>query len=268
MEPTSLPQELWDEIFSYIYDRKDLHSCSLTCQSWCATAKPQLHYNLRISAYSDKKYSNKKYSNKKYSNKKYSNKSKEFQEAYKLDLLPFVKRLNILSDNFTPEGFGVTNFSYFSAFKNLRELGIVGLKVSSFIPDIHRYFGPFAGALQSLALEIPEGSCRQLLYFIGHFKNLQDLRLSEFCPTKDDETTANLNPPYKPPLRGRLSLYKLSGDELVEEMIGLYKKLYFRCVDLFWVQSAAQILDACAETLEILQLSEEVLCQDSERSFG
>ena len=63
-----------------------------------------------------------------------------------------------------------------SALTNLQELGIDDLQAFDFMPNIQQCFGHFAPTLRFLALKSPGGSCRQILYFIGLFSSLQDLK--------------------------------------------------------------------------------------------
>jgi hypothetical protein len=100
---------------------------------------------------------------------------------------------------------------YFSALTNVQELGIDDLQVSTFMPDIRRFFGHLSPNLRFLALVNPTGSCREILYFIGLFPNLQDLRLhysyqkekEEPKESEDDTTPLLLS---VPPLQGRFTL--------------------------------------------------------------
>jgi hypothetical protein len=266
-----LAQELVEMIFSYVHDTRTLRSCSLTCRMWYHAAKPHLHYSLKaIIPKPHFRYSLKAITTK--SHFRYSLKTiitpkihlpntdpdwpNPLLEAHELRLLPFIKRFSIvygLNGGFTHGNFGYgQSLCYFSALENLQELRMDGLQLSSFMPDIKKYFGHFP-TLQSLALEKPEASCRQLLYFIGLFPYLQDLKLSCFDPIKEDKTTDTLAlvPPSKPPLGGWLRIACL-GKEFVDEMIALYGKLPFRRVDIadssFWC--AHRVFEGCVETLE------------------
>ena len=250
--PVTLPQEVVYEITSYIFDIKTLCSCSLTCYLWYLATVPRLHYSLTTSI--EDFFERTEWPT-------------PLQESYNLELLPFVKRFSIITTDFTPEQFGGCNLDYFSALDSLQELRIDCLQLSSFIPNIQQYFGHFSQTLLSLTLSEPKASYRQILYFTGHFKNLQDFKLSNFRPAKEDETTASLtlDPPFTPPLRGWLTLH-LVGEGLVDEMITLYGRLHFRRVELLRVKNARQVLEACAETLETLKLHEG--CIVGEYFFG
>ena len=128
------------------------------------------------------------------------------------------------------------------------------LHVSVFMSDIRRCFGHFSPTLRFLALKEPKGSCYQILYFIGLFPNLQDLKLNYHLPTIEQESTAGaiLIPLSIPPLRGRLMLTCFAREKLVKDMIAIFGGLRFRHMDLFRVKCVQLLLDACAETLETL----------------
>ena len=145
---------------------------------------------------------------------------------------------------------------YFSALTNLQELGIDYLQVSGFMPDIQRFFGHLSPTLRFLALKDPRGSSRQILYFIGLFPNLQDLKLCYGRPTEEQEGTedAELVPLSTPPLRGRLTLTCFTRKKLVEDMIIVFGGLRFCYMDLFRVKCTRLLLGACGETLETLRL--------------
>ena len=183
-----LPQELVEVIIAYfIYDTCSLLACSMTCYSWYIAAVPHLHHTLTTD---DNLYLN-------------DGKHpwpKSLQKSHKLGLLPLVKRFRIRLRNnpygshyikFSPKRLGRCTLRYFSALTNLQELGIDYLQVSSFMPTIQRCFGHLSPTLQFLALKEPNGSCRQILYFIGLFPNLQDLKLHYTLPMNEQESTAD-----------------------------------------------------------------------------
>ena len=165
-----LPQEIVEEILSYfICDIRNLLACSLTCRSWYLATVSHLHYSLTTDE------------------SPYASEDKNYQwpgpleKMYEFGLLRLVKRFRIRhwynGRRFTPEDLGGRNLYYFSALKNLQELGIDNLQVSSFIPDLRECFGHLSPTLRLLALGWPKGSSRQIMYFIGLFPNLQDLKL-------------------------------------------------------------------------------------------
>jgi hypothetical protein len=89
------------------------------------------------------------------------------------------------------------------AFTNVRELGIEFLNIPSLMPRIQRYFKHFLPTVRSLALRAPKGSNRQITYFIGLFRHLQDLKLLYGGLDPQDEPADNTTPipPFTPPLQ-------------------------------------------------------------------
>ena len=246
----SLPQELVELIVSYlIRDPYTLLACSLTCYSWYIAAVPHLHHSLTTEDNSLPAGGGKHLW------------PTPLRNSYKLGLLPFVKRFRIRtshnpSDPFTPEKLGGRTLRYFSALTNVQDLGMDDLDVPSFIPNIRLYFRHFAPNLRFLALREPRGSCRQILYFISLFPNLQDLKLCYRLPVEERESGAGacLVPLSVPPLSGRLTLTCFMKRKLVEDMITFFGGLRFRSMDLFRVDCVRLLLDACAGTLETLRL--------------
>ena len=237
-----------DVILSYlIYHARTLLACSLTCYSWYIATLPHLHHSLAT----DDKISDKLDKRRRWPT--------PLRQSHDLGLLPLVKRFCIrlsFRGEFTSKRLRGYNFHCFSALTNLQELGIDNLQVSSFMPNLRQCFGHFAPTLRFLALKKPGGSPRQILYFIGLFPNLQDLKLFYSIPEEDPESTADadLIPLTVPPLRGRLTLTCLAGERLVKEMIAVFGGLRFRSMDLFRVTCTRLLLGACAETLETLRL--------------
>ena len=244
---TRFPQELVDAIISYfIYDTITLLACSMTCYSWYIAAVPHLHYSLTTDDWTTNPMDRK------------HRWPIPLQRSYNLGLLSLVKRFRIRlsSREFGPDRLSGHTLRYFSALTNLQELGIDSLQISRFMPNIQQYFGHLSPTLRFLALREPKGSCRQILYFIGLFPNLQDLKLNYYFEEEEHESEddAALVPLSIPPLRGRLILTCFTREMLVKDMIDLFGGLRFRCMDLFRVKCVRLLLDACAESLERLRL--------------
>jgi hypothetical protein len=241
-----LPHELLNLIIShFIYDKRTLLACSLTCYSWYIVTVHHLHHTLTTD--NDYFHDSKRYW------------PKPLRRSYNLGLLPLVRRLRIRSrdyPDFTSWKLGWFTLPYFSALTNLQELGIDNLQVSGFISNIQQYFGHLLPTLRFLALQNPQGSSRQILYFIGFFPNLQDLKIQYAVPKDEQESTddATLVPLSTPPLRGRLTLTCFTRESLVKEMILLFGGLRFRHMELFGVKCVQLLLEACADTLETLRL--------------
>ena len=130
------------------------------------------------------------------------------------------------------------------------------LDIPSFMPCIQQYFGHFPPTVRELSLQIPKGSRRQTMYFIGLFQHLEDLTLvyDEFSSQEEPTDDLTLFPLFTPPLRGWLKLTCLRGVRLLKDMIDLFGGLRFRWMDLFNVDGMPLLLDASANTLEALVL--------------
>ena len=188
---------------------------------------------------------------------------KPLREGSKLGLLHLVRKLEIRGHKHLNRGnFSLTRFDErilrdFSGLTNVQQLGIDFLDIPSFMPKIRRYFGHFLPTLLSLALRRPKGSSRQIVFFVGMFHRLEDLKLLyddlDFIEEEpaDDQT---LVPPSRPPLRGRLTLTCFTRVRILEDMVDLFGGIRFRRMDLFCVQRMRFLLDACVSTLETLRL--------------
>jgi len=232
-----------------IYDTSSLLACSLTCYSWYIASVPHLHYALTTRPGSWP----------------YVPKAAwplPLQNASKLGLLPLVKKFWVHAPThcfyrFSSYRFNSRTLSQFSALTNVQELRLDNMDVHGFMPEVSQYFGHFLPTVRSLALGSPGGSHRQIIFFIGMFKHLEDLTLfnDELEPWQrgpaDDPT---LVPPFAPPLRGRLVASRLKREGLLKDMVKLFGGIRFRHMYICDVGETRLLLDACAETLETLQL--------------
>ena len=250
-----LPVEILEMIIGHlIYDKRSLLACSMTCYSWYIVTVPHLHHTLITRAYFwDRVYWDR------YRGPKWP---KPLRNVHNAGLLPLVKKFHIFGARFlNPPIFSSKRLSWctlrhFTAFTNVQELGIDYLDISSFMPKIQRYFRCFLPTVRSLALREPQGSRRQIIYFIGLFKHLEDLKLiyDEADPQDEPADDPTLVPPFIPPLRGRLTVTCLTRVGVLEDMIDLFGGIRFRYMHLLNVVGMRLLLDACAETLETLRL--------------
>ena len=245
-----LPAEILEMIILHlVYDTRSLLACSLTCHSWYIVVVPHLHCALIIQTYY--RYWERKF--------KWP---RPLRDMYKLGLLPLVKKFHIGGEDsskprlFSPERVSRYTLRHFAALTNVQELGIDHLDIPSFIPKIQQYLGHFLPTVHSLALREPKGSRRQIIYFIGLFKHLEDLKLIYDGINSQDEPADDptLVPPFIPPLRGRLTVTCFTRVGVLKDMIDLFGGIRFRHMSLFNVVGMRLLLDACAETLETLQL--------------
>ncbi|KAF9644966.1 hypothetical protein BDM02DRAFT_3190142 [Thelephora ganbajun] len=249
---TMLPQEIVEMIIAHlVYHKRSSIACSLTCHSWYIIAVRHLHHTL-ITEYLRPPIDPRLLW------------PKPLREASKLGLLPLVKEFHFHIDlpcyyrprKLSPKQLNYCTLRHFSALTNVQELELDYLDIPSFIPRIQRYFGHFLPTVRSLALREPKGSRRQILYFIGLFQHLDNLKLLYrtlyFREGPTDDLT--LIPLFAPPLRGRLTMTRFGGVGLFKDMIQLFGGIRFRYMDLFEVGGMRFLLGACVKTLETLRL--------------
>ena len=248
---TRLPPEIVEMIVSYLVCHpRSLRACTLTCYSWYIAAVPHLYRILITPTYSR-------------SFRGYFCWADPLRRMHKFGLLSLVKKYQVLAqrpctagDEISPKRLDHRTLRHFSALINVQELGIDHLNIPEFMPNIPRYFGHFLPTVRSLALREPKGSRRQIIYFIGLFQHLEDLKLlydrRRFEQEPSDDLT--LIPPFAPPLRGSLMMTWFTRVGLLEDMIDLFGGIRFRHMELYRVARMSLLLDACAQTLETLQL--------------
>ena len=241
-----LPQELVEMIIAHInvdLNIQTLKACSRTCRSWYTTTLPYLHYTLTLYR------------------KDWDRARGGLIPLRKLDkmrLLPFVKQLWIFpcyaDPDLPPEIFNAKSLAYFSALTNVQELGLGNLDLRLLTPRAQLYLGPFMPRLRSLALISPEGPHYLLLYFLGLFPNLEDLKIVYNRGWKLALPRTTPVPRSAPLLRGRLTLASFCGEKFLRDLSELSGGLRFRYMDLLGVESSCFLLGSGAETLETLRI--------------
>lgn len=249
-----LPLDLIETVVAYLtYDTCSLRACTLTCYLWYIAAAPHLHRALICPAHSlpQDRYTW----------------PLPLIEREKLGLLPLVKTFWVRGDITHRVAFSPLPPSWhillpLFRLTNINQLRIDYLDIPSFIPCIQLYPGHFLPTLRGLALTDPNGSCREIIYFIGLFQHLQDLKLYVWRIHREEPVGGpTLIPPFIPPLRGLLTIKGSAEVNLFKDMINLFGGLRFRHMDLFEVDTMRLLLDACAKTLESVVL-------DPTDSFG
>jgi hypothetical protein len=253
---TKLPPEIVEMVIAHIHDKHRLLAFSLTCRSWYITSISHLHHTFVIPT-----------------NGGASAWPKQLRSMHKRGLLPLVKKfqISLAWNSFFPKRFDCRTLRHFWALTNVQELRIDFLDIPSFIPRIRRYFKHLSPTVRSLSMRAPRGSHREIIYFIGIFQRLEDLKLlydhsddrsySSFVyaypdpqdePADDDDAT--LVPPFIPPLRGRLTMFGLRRTGFLKEMIDLFGGIRFCYMDIYNVAETQLLLGACAKTLKTLRL--------------
>ena len=247
---TRLPPEIVEIIIGHlIYDTPSLLACSLTCSSWYIAVVPHLHQTLTTRT------------------KHWPNKNfiwpKPLRHMHRLGLLPLVKNLQVYEGYlpglrlFTPGRLDCRTLRHFFALTNVQELEIDHLDIPRCMPRARRYFKNILPTLRSLSLRGPLGSRSEIIYFVGLFQHLDDLKLC-YNPRSYSRRPVDgptLIPLFAPPLRGRLTMTSVSNVNLLNHMVRLFGGIRFRYMDLFNVERERFWIDACTETLETLRLS-------------
>ena len=238
-----------------IHDTHSLLTCSLTSRSLYLATVRHLHSTLvthtRRSNGKDK-----------------TQWPKPLLMASKLGFLPIVRELFISGGSLDDERFCAKRLPLlaqreFSTLTNVRQLSIDNLDIPSFMPRIQKYFGQFSPTLQSLTLKKPQGSCQQILLFIGLFPHLEDLGLHFDWANlrREPDNNLKLTPSSSPPLRGRLTASCcFRSDNFARAMIDLFGGVRFRHMDLVHMGGTQLLLGACADTLETLKLDATDIC--------
>ena len=234
-----------------VYHRRSLYACALTCRSWYIAAAPHLHHTFVLIG------------NPCLIHRMRLREPKPFREASELGLLPLVKTLRIYEIHakyeISSKLLNRCTLHHFSRFRNVQELGIDYMDVPSFLPKIQHNLGHFLPTVRSLALRGPRGSCRQIVFFIGMFRHLQDLKLLYNYRSMQKFAGSSIVLPLPlthptPPLRGRLTMTCFTRVGILEAMVEMFGGIRFRQMDLFDVCGMRLLLDASASTLQTLRL--------------
>lgn len=244
---TRFPQEIVELVIGrLIYDTCSLRACTLTCRSWYNAAVPHLHHTLTIETFP------------RFGDSAWPH---PLRQMHRLGLLPLVKKFwtrgyDYSSTGLSPKLFSDRILRHFSALSGVQELEMDYPDIPNFVPRIRRYFNHFLPTVQSLVLRGPKGSPRQIIYFIGFFQHLQNLRLVNTWANPQDESMddSTLIPLFVPPLRGWLSATSFTKLGLLNDMINLFGGIRFRYMNLLNVDGLRILLGACVGTLEYLIL--------------
>ena len=188
-------------IISHILlDTPTLKASSVTCRSWYLAALPHLHHTLTLHG----------------TNSDIAGEwLTSLQRLSEMRLLPFVKRLQIeqsyAGPHFRPTVLHARGLVRFLALMSVQELRITELDLSVFTPQAQQNLGRFLPMLRSLSLRWPRGAYRQLLYFVGLFPNLDDLKVI-YDRVQEPTPGPAPTPQSAPSLRGRLELAWVGGE--------------------------------------------------------
>ena len=235
-----VPYEIVEKIIAHlIHDHSALRACSLTCRSWHAVAVPHIYCTLAFGS---------------------GTRLKILSKLHKRGLIPFVNEIHVYHPRakrgwFAPKAFSPRDLYYFSALANVHTLHLQYTKIHHFIPGVERYFGHFSQTLQSIFLSSPQCTPRQLSHFLSLFSNLDNINILGDCtPVRIPTPDTQLVPFSVPKLQGQLTLYNFQSVETWTHLISP-GGLRFCHLDLAGSTDCAPVLlEACAETLETLEL--------------
>ena len=238
-----LPQEVLEIIIAYLsYYAPSVWACSLTCHSWYTAAVPHLYPTLRLV---------------------FDHKNQRFEWSNPIwsmqmpNLFPFVtsvwvgRCLENLASPRLPDSY---TLSKFPALNNIHTFTIAKLEIPGSMRCIQHSFGHSLSNVRSLSLIAPKGTCRQIIFFVGLFRNLENLLLKEPDIREREPGDLALIPPFTPPLQGRLTARSIASPSLFKDMIDLFGGIRCYYLDVYDVCETQLLLTACAETLQALCL--------------
>ena len=228
----------------FTYDVPGLLACSLTCYSWYIAAAPHLPSPV-LSVIVHRKNQKLKWS----------------RSERILSLGPFVKNVAIRSEHpsgvFSPRPLDSQILSQFSALTNVQGVQLEALDIPRFMQTTEASLDRFLPRVRSLALGAPKGSRREIIFFIGLFQNLENLFLHNSVLgslEREPEDDLSLIPPFAPPLRGALTIWRFNRAGLLKDMVSLFGGIKFYHAELFDVDETQFLLRACADTLQMLRI--------------
>ena len=243
--PFPLPHEIVAMIIADLtHDRRALKACSSTCYSWYIAAVPHLHHTITFGEYKSATS---------------HTKLGALSKLYELGILPLVAEVQVVQSTgsatwFASRAFNRRNLRYFSAFANVQKLKLERADISSFMPEIERYFGQFSETLRSIALFAPRCTPRQLSRFLSLFSNLDNVEIRGFLLPRRPIPDPEFVPISVPRLRGRLVLASFPDAQTWGDLNTSCSGLRFHAMDLRNVGNCAPVLlEACSETLETLR---------------
>ena len=244
-----------------IHDVPTLKACAATCFSWYNIAVPHLHHTLILWE-----------PPKNVPHKDLHKHLRPLASLHKLGLSAFVKQVRfewpiVTYDPWvTPAIFDRWSMRYFRALVNLQDLTIDYLDFSNFPMGAGQYFGHFSPTLQSVALNWPMGTRRQILDFFRLFPKLDDIEIvgHDTRPGVGEVLDTQLVP-IRGGLRGRLILRYFDDWGLLEDMIVAFGGMRFTFMSLQHVRGKQLLLNACADTLETLHIHPDDIFHHCER---
>jgi len=246
----NLPQELVDEILSYLFDNlRALKACSLACKLLFGATRPLIHQRLVCvdSGPDPHKPKGSLFSRGKRGPKTFE----RLIDAGRAGVLCYTRhlafkpKLNSLLPRLDPrdmQGY----LPYLRSITKLHTLTLDTFFLPPFTPVFNEYFGMFANTLRHLDIRRADCPKQYLLYIICQFPLLEDLTIvalpSQRTPYVGDPVPMITQ---SPPLRGELVLIQGVSVGLSEGLAGLPGGLNFRSLGLTWCEHPRAVLAAC-----------------------
>jgi len=245
----SLPQELVDEILSYLLDDMDaLKACSLTCKRLFGATRPLIHQRL-VCLDTRPRFPTLRQA--RFSRKRDPGTFERLADADRLGVLCYTRHLTLKpTDVYTKLCFGQRDLQeYLPQLRSITRLDSLTLEsfyLSLFAPFFDTYFGIFANTLRHLDIRRAQGGGRDLLYIISKFPLLEDLTI--ISPGGGFTTPPIPAITRSPPFRGKLVLVNSQSGELSEGLAAFPGGLNFRSLELASCNNPQPVLVACGHT--------------------
>ena len=247
----NLPQELVDEILSYLFDDlNDLKACSLTCKHLFGATRPLIHQRLCLASRPDLT-THSKPKRSLFSRRESAPKAFErLIDADRSGLLRYTRHLTFKIGGGSLSPRTIQEYlPHLRSITKLHGLTLIAFDVHPFIPVFNQYFGMFTNTLRHLDIRNAYATEQQLLYTTCQFPLLEDLTF--VSPTEMAVYPGRPVPmiTQSPPLRGKLFLAEVYSGELFEGLATLPGGLHFRSLELFQCEGPQAVLEACSHTV-------------------
>lgn len=240
-----------DEILEYLEDdRPTLGACSLTCKALLRSSRPIIHRRLCVVSRGMRLPGTKN---------EHEAQFPTLSAAAERGLTHYTRKLTIKigKDSFRPVDLQ-PYLPQFQTFSRLTSLILHNFKPAPFLPVFEQYFGHLAQQMQSLEFIFPSGPRDDILCFISHFPNLDDLRFNSFPRHFQFPHEVYSAPSIRssPTLRGTLQVASLTadGDDFLECLarfpsgLGFHSTGFHRCTGI----DPNIIIQECSSTLQCL----------------
>ena len=248
------PQEIVDEVLEYLADdRRTLGACSLTCKALFRSARPIIHRRLCVVGLVGVSAAEEQ-------NEDAVNlvRFRTLLAAADCGLSHYTQELTIrMGKKFTPENLHPF-LPQFQTLMRLTSLTLHNFNPAPFLPVVEQFFGHLAQQIRSFKFIYPSGPHGDMMHFISHFPNLDDLRFYSFPGGNPSHRKGSDLPPVQgsPTLRGTLQVSSITpgGDDFLERFARLPSGLRFRSIEFHRCTGIDPniIIRECSSTIEHL----------------